>query len=82
MAPNPFEDQLRITVEAKKSTYAKLDLFDVTGRLISNLYDAPMDPGMYTFELSHADLAQLNQGQYVLLLRTHAGFWAKTLLKQ
>ena len=40
--PNPFSDKLRFEFTAPDDTQARIELFDVTGRLIETVFDQPV----------------------------------------
>ncbi len=47
--PNPFNSGTNITFSLKCNANIKLDVLDVTGRLVSNLFDGYLNVGVYSF---------------------------------
>jgi hypothetical protein len=45
--PNPFVHDVTIGVTLKEDIHVKLEIYDLTGRLISTLYDGQMDQGLH-----------------------------------
>jgi photosystem II stability/assembly factor-like uncharacterized protein len=82
VSPNPFRDELKITVGIEKPSFAKVDLFDLQGRHLASIYDDEFPPGERTFTVDPDVLAQLPAATYVVLLRTHGGFRKIWVVKQ
>ncbi|HZV68698.1 MAG TPA: YCF48-related protein [Saprospiraceae bacterium] len=81
VTPNPFSSGMEIKVRIDKSTYAKLDILSIDGKLVSSLADEMMDPGIHNFILSEKTLSSLKSGTYILLFRTNEGFLTKQIVK-
>jgi hypothetical protein len=43
--PNPFSDRLRFEFIATVDAQARIDLFDMTGRLVNTVFDLPVKAG-------------------------------------
>jgi len=43
--PNPFTDRLRIEFVPEETTHGRIDLFDMTGRLVKAILDQPVSAG-------------------------------------
>lgn len=82
VTPNPFKQELKITLEVERETYAKIDLFDMNGRRLATIYDGEFPVGAQTFTLHTDLLGRLSPGTYIVLKRTHEGFQMKQVVKQ
>jgi len=69
--PNPFNPQTRLRFELPRPTHVVLRLFDVRGRLLSTLLDAPRDAGPHELVWHGEDgrSQPLASGVYVVELR-------------
>jgi len=45
--PNPFNPSTNIKFEIPKSSYVKLNIYDINGRLLEYLINEEMNPGVY-----------------------------------
>lgn len=59
--PNPFNPVTKIVFELTSREFVKLELFDVTGRLVSELISTELTPGTYSYELNANNM---NSGVY------------------
>jgi hypothetical protein len=46
--PNPFNAQSVISFEISRTTVISLDVFDLSGRLVENIFNRSMDPGSFS----------------------------------
>lgn len=60
--PNPFNPSTRISYSVTAESYVKLDVFDITGRLVTSLVDGHKAAGDYQIEF---DGNQLASGVYI-----------------
>ncbi len=44
--PNPFSDRLRFEFVAQKAVDARIDLYDMTGRMIKTIFEQPVEGGV------------------------------------
>ena len=44
--PNPFSERLRFEFVASESVNARIDLYDMTGRLVKTVFDQPVESGV------------------------------------
>jgi hypothetical protein len=44
--PNPFSDRLRFEFVSPESVNARIDLYDMTGRLVKNIFEQPVEGGV------------------------------------
>ncbi|MGB3079288.1 MAG: YCF48-related protein, partial [Saprospiraceae bacterium] len=79
--PNPFSNQLDITIRIDKETYAKLDILSIDGRYIAPITAQRLTPGTYNFQINIKTASNLKNGIYILLLRTNEGFMTKKVVK-
>ncbi|MGB4846721.1 MAG: YCF48-related protein [Saprospiraceae bacterium] len=79
--PNPFSNQLDITIRIDKETYAKLDILSIDGKYIAPIAAERLKQGMYNFQINKKITANLKIGIYIVLLRTNEGFMTKKVVK-
>jgi len=49
--PNPFSDRLRFEFVSPESVNARIDLYDMTGRMVKTIFELPIEGGtMYNAE--------------------------------
>jgi predicted glutamine amidotransferase len=44
--PNPFSDRLRFEFDSPESVNARIDLYDMTGRLVKTIFEQPVEGGV------------------------------------
>lgn len=59
--PNPFNPATNINFSLPKSSNVKLVVFDITGKVVSNLVDENLQAGSYKFDF---DASKLSSGTY------------------
>lgn len=64
--PNPFNSQTRIQFALKNDSYIELKIFDLNGRLISEIYRGYMEAGTYE---SSFNASNLSSGIYFYILK-------------
>lgn len=47
--PNPFNPAVNLAVDMARAGPARLEVFDVRGRLVTTLHEGPLDPGRHLF---------------------------------
>ncbi|MDD5360980.1 MAG: T9SS type A sorting domain-containing protein [Ignavibacteria bacterium] len=50
--PNPFNPETKIKFDIAKNAPVKLEVFDITGKLINSIVNANLEPGKYEFTLN------------------------------
>ena len=70
IAPNPFNDQTKISFTALKKESARLGLFDLSGKKLKTLFAGEMPKGAQVFELEGNGLAA---GVYLLKMEGEKG---------
>lgn len=65
--PNPFNAQLNIAYDVSTTMDVTLELFDLTGRLVSTLVDAQLTAGSHT---AHWDGSTMTSGIYLVRLKS------------
>jgi len=82
--PNPFRARttLSFTLDEGHTESVSLSVYDVRGRLIRTLHDAPAGAGEYSFTWDGADQAgrRLGAGIYFYRLRTSQGAFTRKLV--
>jgi photosystem II stability/assembly factor-like uncharacterized protein len=61
--PNPFQHQTTIEYELTQSGYVDINLLDMNGRLVKNLFSGQKQNGTHTIQMNASDL---NQGMYLI----------------
>jgi hypothetical protein len=75
--PNPFNAQTRIGFELARAGEVKLEVFDITGRLVRRLVDGMMPEGTHEVQLDARDLPS---GVYVYRLAAREVIEAKKMV--
>ncbi|MDD3733207.1 MAG: T9SS type A sorting domain-containing protein [candidate division Zixibacteria bacterium] len=71
--PNPFNGGTNITFSLKVNAYITLDVLDVTGRLVSNLFEGYLNVGEYSFYWANNAVSGDIQPSGVYLYRLRGG---------
>jgi Secretion system C-terminal sorting domain len=75
--PNPFNPLTLITYELSAESNVKLEIFDVSGRLVESLVNQNQHPGIYSVEFDGSNHAS---GIYFYMLRTDAFAESKKMI--
>jgi len=75
--PNPFNPSTNIQFEISKTAHAKLYVFDALGRIVANLVDKQLQPGIYEAQFNGSNLTS---GVYFYKLETETFSETKKLL--
>jgi hypothetical protein len=80
--PNPFNAGTRIEFELKHGSEVELDIFDITGKVVTSLYDGYLGAGKYVFGWNAADLTgqTLPSGVYLYRLQTDRSALTRKML--
>jgi flagellar hook assembly protein FlgD len=80
--PNPFRTMATIAYRLNEPGPVSLEVFDVTGRLVSTLREGREEPGFHRVCWNGADRSgrALPSGVYLYRLRTAAGEQSRKLL--
>lgn len=78
--PNPFNPTTSIRYELPESAEIRLNVYDITGRLVATLVDGHQNAGMHEVRF---DASDLSSGLYIYQLRSDAGTFSRifTLVK-
>jgi len=68
--PNPFIETLYILLELDMNEFVTIDIFDLKGRLVNNIYSGIVNSGMQNI---NKNLEKLNNGIYILKINTASG---------
>ena len=83
--PNPFNPSTTIKFEMQQKQHVKLEIFDITGKLIRKLIDNEMNAGAHELSWNGEDAKgnQVNSGLYFYSLKSSSKFITKkmTLLR-
>jgi hypothetical protein len=67
VTPNPSSSDVGIIIESIEDGYTTLELIDINGVMIKNIYAGNLTNGTYNFNI---DINDLNSGVYYLVLKT------------
>ncbi len=76
-SPNPFNPITFISFELPSKQEISLKIYDVTGQLVSKIYEGIMEAGKHTFSFNGNNLSS---GTYVYQLQTREGVYSKRML--
>ena len=68
--PNPFIETLYILLELEISEFVTIDIYDLKGTLINNIYSGRMNSGVQRI---NKNLEKLTTGIYILKINTASG---------
>jgi len=77
--PNPAVDRINIQFIVEHGQGIQLDLFDITGRKISNLISHYIPQGEFVHSVNVSDL-ELNPGVYLVRLQVHSSYFTKKII--
>lgn len=63
--PNPFNPETVISYKIKNTNYIELKVYDISGKLVSNLYSGIQQPGEHAVTF---DASGLSSGMYYAVL--------------
>jgi len=75
--PNPFNPNTQIEYDLDRATHVKLEIFDITGRLVKTLVESVQSPGKHSIPFHAAGLAS---GVYFYRLQTGPSSHVKKML--
>ena len=74
--PNPFNSSTRVRFNLAETNHINLDLFDLSGRLVENVYSGLKTTGGYSLTI---DATSISSGVYILQLSTESNISKKKL---
>lgn len=74
--PNPFNPATNIRFELPESSDVRLNVYDITGRLVATLVDGHQNAGTHEVRF---DASHLSSGVYIYRLQSNAGTLSRTL---
>ncbi len=77
--PNPAVDWINIQFIVEHGQGIQLDLFDITGRRISNLISHYIPQGEFVHSVHISDL-ELNPGIYLIRLQVYSSYFTKKII--
>ena len=69
--PNPFADELNVSVDLKNSSDVAIEIMDVTGKIVSNANEGEIFSGKNNFHIN--EISELNAGIYFVRVITNEG---------
>jgi len=76
--PNPIESNTNITLQLTQKSQVKLEIYDISGRIVSNILDKEMDEGKHVINWEQADLIS---GIYFCRLQAGNNVVTKKIIK-
>ncbi len=76
LAPNPARGAFKVSYQVMKEGRVKILMYDVSGRIVSNLMDETKSPGAYSINIANLNLAT---GVYFIQLETPADITTKKM---
>ena len=76
--PNPFKSQLNFSFTGNEKGKVNVSLYDISGRLIQNLYNGAIDNG--AVKQLYADTRKMKPGVYIVRVTTSTGTTQKKLV--
>ena len=73
VSPNPFASGTTINFSLASATAVKIDIYDVTGQLVSRLYDSHASPGTHSVMWDGTDFSGSAVARGVYFVRMEAG---------
>lgn len=77
--PNPFNPETRIRFELSESTDVTLDIFNVSGEIITELFKGFLAPGVHEY-VFNAEKSRLASGPYFYRLKVGDNYVVKVML--
>ncbi len=81
--PNPFTSDVSILFGLQRTSPVRLDVFDVRGRRLATLVDAPLDPGRHVISWDGRDASgrPVAAGVYFVRLHAQGERWSEKVLR-
>jgi len=76
LVPNPSKGITKLSYAVKKAGHVKISVYDINGRLVSNVINTTTPAGIYSLNLNNQNLAS---GIYFVRVETPDGIAAKTM---
>jgi hypothetical protein len=64
--PNPFNSKLSIEIEALKNGFVELDIYNLSGKKVKEIFKDDLVKGIYSFNV---DFEGLHSGQYFVRMK-------------
>lgn len=77
--PNPFSGKTMITYSLSEYAPVRLSLYDMVGKEVTRIFDAPQQQGSHTLEF---DGSKLSAGNYILRLESGRNVVSKKIVKE
>ena len=75
--PNPFNPSTKIDFSCSKKSHVKLEVFDVTGRIVATVIDEVKGAGNHSITFNGSNMST---GMYVYKLTTANNIYARKML--
>jgi hypothetical protein len=76
--PNPFRSSTSIAYTVGRESPVRLSVYDIAGRRVSSLVDAPQTPGQYLVQWRGLDELGSPVASGVYMIRLDVGSWSET----
>ncbi len=83
ITPNPFTEQTEISYSVNNKCIVKLDIFDLSGKLIERLTDQTQPPGKYchTWQCKGFNRKEVKAGVYIVRLQAGRYVYSRKVVK-
>ncbi len=76
-APNPFTDMTTLHLSLPQSQQARVDIFDIAGRLVTGILNGPMDAGVHEIVWDGRDAHGRSVASGIYFCRAEVGEWSQ-----
>ena len=76
--PNPFNPKTNIRFALPKDSFVKLNVYDVNGKLVDEIVNGYLEPGIHNVEWSGTDMGGIDVSSGVYFYRIEASNYSKT----
>ena len=76
--PNPFNPKTNIRFALPKDSFVKLNVYDVNGKLVDEIVNGYLEPGIHNVEWSGTDTGGIDVSSGVYFYRIEASNYSKT----
>ena len=77
--PNPFSSEITIVINLESQSFSKLEIFDMNGRLVSNLYEGVIHASNFGNMIKFSP-TKMKAGVYILKLSTSTEVFTKRIV--
>ena len=78
--PNPFIENANISYNLTTDSKVKMEVFDMTGKLVANLYEGNQKAGVYNYTFSGKNYAS-QSGMYIIKMTINGDIFSRQLVQ-